>query len=165
MSHEVGPIDDKFLEVVFAEDELGTVVRAHIMIEAQVHELLDMMLPFPERIPRLRFEQKVKLLTALGLSDRLFPPLAEIGNIRNSFGHHIDTKLTNGMVVKWFQTFPAEDRNSMQSAYEKGAKEGDFSSTNMLEADPKGLFRLLAVGLRQMLKSAQAELKNRQMVQ
>jgi hypothetical protein len=48
----------------------------------------------------------------------------------------------------------------MQSAYEKEAKEGDFSSTNMLEADPKGLFRLLAVELRQILRSAQAELKN-----
>ncbi len=91
-------LDTKFLEALFGEDELGVVVRAQIHIEARVNALLEILVPFPKKLPRLRFEQMLNLACALGLRDTSISAIKELGNIRNQFAHQLDTRLTAGMV-------------------------------------------------------------------
>jgi hypothetical protein len=65
MKPEIGPVDDEFMRALFAEDELGAVIRAHILIEAQVNGIIENLVVDPESLSRLRFEQRVLLFIAL----------------------------------------------------------------------------------------------------
>ncbi|SRR6266568_62394 len=119
MSHEIGPIDDTFLRALFAQDELGAVVRAHILIEGQVNRIVEHLLVDPKSLPHLRFEQTVRLMVALGASEELSEPLIELGRIRNAFGHRADTRLTTATIDKWVSCFSENDRAIMNRALEK----------------------------------------------
>jgi hypothetical protein len=66
MRPEIGPVDDEFMRALFAEDELGAVIRAHILIEAQVNGIIEGLVFDPTNLPNLRFEQRARLLVALG---------------------------------------------------------------------------------------------------
>src|SRR5688572_1917704 len=92
------------------EDELGVVVRSHIYVEEALNHLIDKLTPFPDHLPRLRYEQRVNLACALGLRQEFAPALKELGDIRNSFGHRVDTKLTTAVTLGLFNKLPAADQ-------------------------------------------------------
>lgn len=92
MKPEIGPVEDEFMRALFAEEELGAVIRALILIEAQVNGIIESLVVDPESLPRLRFGQRVLLLIALAASKELSAPLLELGNIRNAFGDRVDTR-------------------------------------------------------------------------
>lgn len=161
MSPEIGPVDDKFIRVLFAEDALGAVIRAHIMIEAQVNEIIEGLVFDPKNLPNLRFEQRARLMVALGASEELLGPLVELGRIRNAFGHRLDAEITDTMVDKWSQSFSESDREMMGRAIEKTCADLGQPSAKLAEHDPKSRFVLVAVFLRQVLRQMQAELRAR----
>jgi hypothetical protein len=161
MRPEIGPVEDEFIRVLFAQDELGAVVRAHIMIEAQVNKLIEGLVFDPRNLPNLRFEQRARLMVALGASEDLLEPLAELGRIRNAFGHRLDTKITEAMVDKWFKLFSESDRAMMERANEKTRTDLGQPPAKLAEHDPKSKFILIAVGLRQILRQMQADLHAR----
>lgn len=162
MSHEIGPIDDAFLRALFAQDELGAVVRAHILIEGQVNGIVEHLLVDPKSLPRLRFEQTVRLMVALGASDELSEPLIELGRIRNAFGHRPDTHLTMAMIDKWISYFSESDRALMNKALEKTRVDLGQPPAKLDEHDPKSRFILASVFLRQVLRQMQSELNAKQ---
>jgi hypothetical protein len=92
MKPEIGPVGDEFMRALFAEDELGAVIRAHTLSEAQVNGIIESLVVDPESLRRLRFEQRVLLLIALAASKELSAPLLELGNLRNAFGRRVDTR-------------------------------------------------------------------------
>jgi hypothetical protein len=49
------------ITILKSEDDLGVIVRSHIQIEAQLNQLIEKLLPFPDSLPHLRFEQKIRL--------------------------------------------------------------------------------------------------------
>jgi hypothetical protein len=53
MSNPEDPSDAAFFGVLFGEDELGVVVRAHIHIEAKLLELLELLVPAPTYLERM----------------------------------------------------------------------------------------------------------------
>ncbi len=157
----IGPVDADFMHALFAEDELGAVIRAHIMIEAQVNDIVDSLAFDPKALPRLRFEQNVRLMVALGASHELLEPLIELGRIRNAFSHRIDTNLTIGMIDKWLLTFSDDDRAMMDRAIEKTCVDLKKPVASLGEHNAKSKFILAAVCLRQILRQMQAELDAR----
>lgn len=161
MRPEIGPIDDEFIRALFAEDQLGVVVRAQIMIEAQVNGIIDDLVVDPRSLPNLRFEQSARLMVALGASEDLLGPLVELGRIRNAFGHRLDMKITEAMVDKWSKSFSESDRATMERANEKTRNDLRQPSAKIEEHDPKSRFILVAVFLRQVLRQMQAELNAR----
>ena len=161
MRPKIGPVEDEFTRVLFAEDELGAVIRAHIMIEAQMNEIVEGLVFDPRNLPNLRFEQRVPLLIALGAAEDLLGPLSELGRIRNAFGHRIDTKLTEAMVDKWFNSFSEGDRAMMERANEKTRTDLGQPPAKLAQHDAKSKFILIAVGLRQILRQMQADLRAR----
>lgn len=158
---EIGPVDDEFMRVLFAEDQLGAVVRAHIMIEAQVNEIIEELVVDPRNLPNLRFEQRARLMVALGASEVLLEPLIELGRIRNAFGHRLDMTITEAMVDKWAKSFSEGDRAMMERANSKTRIDLGQPSATMKEHDPKSRFILIAVFLRQVLRQMQNELSAR----
>lgn len=111
------PVSDALLQALFGEDELGVVIRAHIHIEARLNEVLDRLVPYPDSLPRLRYEQRARLACALGLKEDTFGPLKALGDIRNRFGHKLDTKLTPDMVDELYDAFSSDDRQTLLRGY------------------------------------------------
>lgn len=162
MNHEINSVDDEFLRVLFAQDELGAVIRAHILIEAQVNGIIEKLLLDPDKLPRLRFEQTVRLMISLGASEELSEPLIELGRIRNAFSHRIDTHLTMAMINKWASSFSKSDRAMMDTAIAKTCIDSGQPTVKLDAHDPKSMFILISVFLRQVLRQIQRELNAKQ---
>ncbi|MEZ0315833.1 MAG: hypothetical protein ACAH10_02980 [Methylophilaceae bacterium] len=107
------------IQVLSSEDDLGVVVRVHLHIEQQLNLIIEGLVPHPKSLPRLRFEQKIKLAIALGLNQDFFEPLKKIGDIRNSFSHDIKAKLTRDLVIEFLAALTQAQLDKLNKAYEK----------------------------------------------
>jgi hypothetical protein len=152
-------LNAEFQKALFGEDELGAVVRAHIHIEAQVNTLLSVLVPFPNRLPRLRFEQMLNLACALGLRDDSIVAFKELGNIRNQFGHQLNTRLTTGMVEKMIKGLSLDDLDTLLLTYEITRQQTPSGPFETLSAKDK--FIILCVSLDKLLLQSIEEVKNR----
>jgi len=150
-------LDAQFQEALFGEDELGAVVRAQIHIEARVNQLLEVLSPFPEKLPHLRFDQMLKLACALGLKEDSIVAFKELGNIRNRFGHQLNTRLTAGMIEKILNGLSLDDRGVLLRGYEMTSEQIPLSPFESLTPGDK--FIILCVGLDKLLLQAITEVK------
>lgn len=150
MTDPINSVED-FHNALMGEDELGVVLRAHFYVEAELEALIKALLPFPNEIPRLRYEQKLKLACALGLDKSTFPPLKALGDLRNSFGHRIGASLTPDMAKVLFESLSIDDRGIVLSGYNttRSQMEADLPSFELL--GPKDAFVIVAVALHKML--------------
>ena len=148
-------LDPGLIRSLFGEDELGVVVRAHIHVEAALNQLIDVVTPHPELLPRLRYEQKVNLACALGLTEECAPPLKKLGDIRNAFGHRVDTALTREMVKGLWLSFSESDRETiLESMARTRAQVQPDLPTHFEQLRPKDQFILSVLTLRGMLVQA-----------
>jgi len=141
-------IDEEFKTALFSEDELGAVVRAHIYIESTLIQFLESRVDEPKHLPRLRFEQRVRLARSLLLSEDLFEPLIQLGNVRNKFGHNIHACLTKADVASMYRACSEGDRARMEASYLKtyaDMPEAKFRPYDELSA--KEQFILMAIFL------------------
>src|SRR5271163_4266025 len=104
------PTFEDFAKVIIAEDELGSVVRAHLIVEFHVEELLKLLAPNSAALPSMQLDYfgQVRLLGVLGVPDELVKPLLNLGNLRNSFAHRLDFKLTPDRMRALYDCFDAE---------------------------------------------------------
>ena len=79
-----------------AKDALGSVVRAHIILEKKLNELIDVTAIAPEfsRNSRRDFQRSVEMALVLGMQPALAPSLRSIGKIRNAFAHGASESIT-----------------------------------------------------------------------
>ena len=151
-------IDEKFFSHLQAEDELGAVVRAHIHIEASIIEFLDARVPFPDELPRLQYEARLKLSMALGLKCEYFQSLKLLGDIRNSFGHNINTVLTDEKLNEFFSKLPQEGKDITLQAYAMMSKQrGEEKALPFEQLAPRDRFTLIAVMLKSYVVGAAHE--------
>jgi hypothetical protein len=152
----------EFFDALFGEDDLGVVVRTHIYIESKVNELLDLLIPFPAQLPHLRYEQKIKLCCAMGMDKTLFLPLKELGDLRNSFGHNINTKLTSGTCAKLLATVSEADLENIAMTYKATlATTKDELPATYAELDAKGRLIGFAIWLNATLEIIQDDARYR----
>jgi hypothetical protein len=159
MTAPLNPVD-KFHDSLMGEDELGVVLRAHFYIEAEIEALIAALIPFPSELPRLRYEQKLKLACALGFDGSAFPPLKALGDLRNSFGHQIGAHLTSAMVRTLFDSFTAEDQAIVLAGYNKSRTQLGDELPSFEDLGPKDSFVVIAVTLHKMLAWAVQEVKS-----
>lgn len=138
-----------FIKDLTHEDELGAVVRAHLHIEASLNKILEEITEKPDLLPRLRFEQKIKLAAALGLREDLILPLKILGDIRNKFSHRLDAKLTKEMMKDANEAFAWANENHRVRAQVSSGKK--LSRLDEFEK-PKDMFMLLAVTIKDYLE-------------
>lgn len=148
---------EEFHNSLLGEDELGVVLRAHFYIEAELDVLIRVLTPYPNELPRLRYEQKLKLACALGLDKTAFHPLKELGDLRNSFGHQIGAHLTPGKVKDLFNSFSDKDKIIIKYGYNQTNSQVKTRLPAIDKLAPKPLFVILAVTLYQMLVQTVSE--------
>ena len=150
---------DELHKALMGEDELGIVLRAHFHVEAAVDRLTKAMLRHPRHLPKLRYEQKAKLACAIGLDESIFPPLKELGDLRNSFGHQVGAKLTVGGVRKLFDSFSPADRKVIEQGY-KMTQQQMGSLPDIRKLGPKDLFVLAVIALYKILVESILDVQN-----
>jgi len=99
-------IDKSFYAHLAAEDELGVVIRAHVHIEASINDFIDSKIPYPDLLPRIPYEGRLRLANALGLEKSHFDALKLLGDIRNSFDHNVNAELTDKKLMNFTPNYP-----------------------------------------------------------
>jgi hypothetical protein len=107
---------DKMFNILLNEDELGAVVRAHILIEQYVDHFLSLVVSNHDYLDKMSidFSNKVKLAVAMGLDEEIYKPINSITSIRNKFAHRANFKLDSSDVKSFYDSFVAEDRDGIQ---------------------------------------------------
>lgn len=151
-------IDQSFFKHLMVEDELGVVVRAHIHIEASLNEFIEYMLPFPERLPRLQYESRLRLACALGLQNSHFEALKLLGDMRNGFGHRLNAQLTEEKLNELFSKLPENAQKLTLDSYVlTNQKNGLSQMPKFSSLSPKERFILIAVVLKSFVVVAAHE--------
>jgi hypothetical protein len=141
-------IDPTFYEHLAAEDELGAVVRAHIHVEASLIDFIRSSVPFPDKLPRLTYELRLRLACALGLEQEHFAALKALGEIRNSFGHNLKAELTDQAVNDLYEKLPDLTKGAALAGYEAMVERGDTSAHSFHALCARDRFVFVAIALK-----------------
>ena len=123
--------DLQFHEELCTEDELGSVIRAHLHIEQKLNELLKGLIPYAEEIDPLNldFYSRVHLALAMGLKKEYKNPLLNLGAIRNRLAHKKGYELSKSDANNFYKSFSEADKiiiqqgcNGLQSIDKKWAE-------------------------------------------
>lgn len=151
--------DIQFHEELCEEDELGSVIRAHLHIERLLNELIDNLLEDPRALDELRldFYGKVVLAAALGLKKEYKAPIVGVGKIRNKYAHQIGFKITKSDANNLYSSFTPEWKEIIQSGYREVVRESGGKYPKFGELTPRNLFTLCAVHVHTLLIKAVSE--------
>jgi hypothetical protein len=153
--------DQAFFKALLGEDELGVVVRAHIHVEASLNEFIEAVIPFPERAPNLRYQQRIQLACAFGLKEEHAPALKILGELRNAFAHKLNTALTMESVRRLYNALSPTAREGTELAYRNTKSQVlTEKGPDLLSLEPRDLFILIAVSLKGMLMVAVHEARS-----
>ena len=148
---------DAFAKDLGREDEMGSVVRAHIRIENLLVELVEGMVPKPTQLKRLNLEYDgyVSLALALGLEDERGPALRAMGSLRNRFAHKLDTALDLSTVKGLYDALAPRDKEQVQASFGRIRSQHDAVQVakNYASLSPKDQFQLIALIIWLSLKS------------
>ena len=154
MSDDTTSLDAKFRQALQHDDELGSVVRAHLHVEHLVDKLLEHLFPNAEALGRLQLEysDKVTLLDAFGYLSSMTNPLAAIGKLRNDFAHKLDFVLTADRMDALYELFDPEGKQIVQSSYQRTRRQMNSDAPKkMANLSPKDRFVMYASTIRTML--------------
>lgn len=154
--------DERFHKDLTAEDELGAVIRAHIHIESSIIDFVRARVHYPDDLPRLQYEARLRLATSLGLKQEYFEGLKLIGDIRNSFSHKLDATLTDAKINELFSKLCDEGRELTLTAYQMTNRHLEMTDTLPFDKLPaRDRFTLIAVTLKAYVAAAAHEAVSR----
>jgi hypothetical protein len=106
-------VKEEFIKALFAEDELGCVVRAHLYIEAQINRYIEITVFNPSHVSKLKlnYAGKVDLICCLGFDPKFINSLKCIGTLRNKFAHSLASALSMTEVSTLFNSLPRLGNN------------------------------------------------------
>lgn len=82
---------DAFLAVIVRDDELGMIVRTHILVESMMLDIIRRNLPNGADYNPGKFEARNRLVRAMGIIDYGgYKASEELNYLRNHFGHGVD---------------------------------------------------------------------------
>ena len=150
----------EIFDALEGEDDLGSVIRAHILIESRLIELIGLFLANPHYLDKIKLDyyQKVKLIIALGLNDESEAPLNVLGTIRNNFAHKPNHKLTKSQVDSLYKSFSGDSKNIIQVALQKASKvENSNYKKSLRQNNLRDQFMFLADAMLQVAIREKAE--------
>ena len=105
---ESSPINAEFVTALLAEDEVGSVIRSHLYVEAQLSKFLELTVVEPKFLNDLdlSYAKKVNLACCLGFDPKFSGVLKRIGKLRNDFAHDLSSSLSKGVVADLFNALP-----------------------------------------------------------
>lgn len=157
----------EFGQYVTAEDDLGAIIRSHLYIETLLNLFLEFTLVRPDAldIARMNYQAKVRLASALGLSEIVTKPLEQLGTLRNSFAHKLNYKLDRKDADQFYSTFGHDGRQITVAAYASSlAKLADPTSKprDHRKLPPKDRFVLYATNIWSMMQIAVWQVSSRE---
>ena len=144
--------DEEFHEILHIEDELGSVIRAHLHIENLLDQLLAKQFPVVGRLKELEltYKEKVVLSLAMGLNEEFKSVLMGVGEIRNKFAHRPDFEITKQDTNNLYKAFPAEEKKLIDSTIRSVNKDtGNNVPFNAMS--PREKFIIMVIVLRQIM--------------
>lgn len=105
---ELLPINAEFVSALLAEDEVGSVIRSHLYVEAQVNTFLELTVVEPKFLADLdlSYAKKVELACCLGFDAKFRGALRRIGKLRNDFAHDLSSSLSQQVVSDLYNALP-----------------------------------------------------------
>lgn len=153
--------DDMFYEALLNEDELGSVLKAHLHVEYHIDEILNRLTPYPDDLPTLDYYGKVCLICALGVKKEYKPILHALGEIRNKFAHDPFYKINKSLTNNLYKTLPEESKVILQKSYKKIQSNPDIDKVSSYkDLPPKEQFTLISLIIRRIVTRAKDEAKD-----
>jgi hypothetical protein len=146
-------VDQKFLDDLQREDDIGFILRGHIHVESQLIELLKEFFPFPEHcdFEKLNYRSKVEIACAAGLTHEIKNFLYCIGSIRNKFAHRVDSSVSANIALDLYHSLPESYRSEIRHSYMAFGKVEHVDPSSI---EPRELMTLLFIHARQAVKAA-----------
>jgi hypothetical protein len=144
--------DEEFHETLHLEDELGSVIRAHLHIENMLDQLLAKQFPVVERLEELdlTYKDKIVLSLAMGFNEEFKPVLMGVGEIRNKFAHKPDFEITKQDTNNLYKAFPTEEKELIHKTI-KSVNEATGNNLLFNSMNPREKFIIMVVVLRQII--------------
>lgn len=147
----------ELIEVLQGEDDLGLIVRSHIVVEQYLNHLIESVMANPKCYQSIKidFHDKVKLAVSLGLNPRFQAPLNALGTLRNDFSHNLRPKLSKQDVKNLYSVMSEEDKKVVQSSLEKTKEKlAEENIPSHQDLEPKRKFILYVVTIASALHIA-----------
>ncbi len=119
MSDEQRKARNELRDALFGEDDLGIVIRSHVIIEQELWRFVKQSVTRPNYLSGsyLPFERLLDFAMALGIDKELEAPLKRLASIRNSFAHDVGRVLTTQDVSDLYSSWGADDRKHINKTY------------------------------------------------
>lgn len=150
----------KLFSLLEGEDDLGVVLRAHIVIEHELKDFVMASAPKPEHVKFSDYDYDgvVTLACILGLSPELKPALSSIGNLRNKFAHELDMKLADQQTNNLYKLLSGSIKSNVQEAYADLLKTPKYQGYPKInDLDPKTLFGICVIFIREEIAMRTAQ--------
>lgn len=110
---------NKLVKELFNEDDLGSVIRSHIIIESLLSNIIEITSPNKKYIKKMEldFDKKVTLALLLGFNEEYAKPLRVLGKLRNSFAHKPNMVLTKSDVKNIYISLNTEAKENIQQTF------------------------------------------------
>ncbi|TYK64530.1 hypothetical protein [Colwellia echini] len=143
-----------------SEDDLGVVIRTHIVIENYLRDLIKNFLVDEKyfEATKLEYFQVVQMALAFGLQPRFESSLNALGKLRNKFAHELRDELSRCDVTNFYETLDSNEKQMLQESTLAVHKELGLKvkSHKKLEARQQfiNMIALLAAALSKACKEA-----------
>lgn len=105
------------LDIVNQDDPLQVVLRAHLLLEETLMNLIESVLEFPDEIDlvQIPFSKRIDLAVAIGVLPRdMKPRFTKINQIRNRFAHKLHSEITEDDIKAIWDSLIKYDRDALE---------------------------------------------------
>ena len=139
----------QLLESLDHEDDLGMVIRAHIVIEQYLNTIIKSYITDIETYKQvnLTYEQTYLLVISLGLNPRFKTPLKAIGTIRNAFAHRLRSpSISKEDANAIYKSLGQDEKDTLQKDYKKIINDFDEKPFNQILPRQKFMYCVVIIG-------------------
>ncbi|NQZ86666.1 MAG: hypothetical protein HRT54_03700 [Colwellia sp.] len=99
-----------------SEDDLGIVIRTHIVVENFLRKLIKSFIVNEAYLEasKLEYFQVVQIALAFGLQPRFESSLNALGKLRNKFAHELRDELNKSDVKNFYETLDSNEKQMLQ---------------------------------------------------
>jgi hypothetical protein len=113
--------DDRFQQALLSEDDVGTVLRCHLVVERTLVAFLKERFGNPDildkELAQLSYANIVALAVGLGIRPWMKQPLKKLGKIRNRLAHDLGFTLSRSIVSELRDTFPSDRLQAIENLH------------------------------------------------
>lgn len=159
-------LEKYFSDSLKEQNQLVRTISVHLDVEYWVNELIDLMMPAPEKLKPIGLDYfgKVHLLVALGMNENFKNPLLYLGRIRNKFAHNISFSIDKSVVNNFYKEFSEDDKGVVQKVFvmnKKGANKKAFAAYDSFkDMSIDEQFILYSLAVRNMVKGSVFKIRN-----